>query len=253
MARYALVIGIAQYQTSHLKALPKAATDAEVVARVLEVHGEYTVTRLPHRGNAETQRYEVAPQKSVSADEVCEALQTLLLERGTKSDVLIYFAGHGLTFFDNLGEKKGVLATSDCQVEMVGKKVVNYKHGIDLSSLNRLIEKSDLSSLVMLLDCCHSGYFLESQLVQQTLTAFSKQRDYYLITACRSGENAKALAGETHAIFTGALLKGLASENASRNGEVSGDRLFDYISNELKGTPWEQEPIRMGWGGALLW
>lgn len=251
MARYALVIGIAQYQSSNLKPLPKAATDAEVVARVLEEYGQYTVTRLPHRWNAESQRFEVAQQKSVSADEVCEALQTLLLEQGTKSDVLIYFAGHGLTFFDNLGEQKGALATSDCQVEMVGRQVVNYKHGIDLSSLNRLIKKSELSSLVMLLDCCHSGYFLESQLVQQTLTAFSTQKDYYLITACRSFETVKALAGEAHAIFTGALLKGLASENASRNGQVSGDRLFDYISNELKGTQWGQEAIRMGWGRCI--
>ncbi|MEG4849285.1 caspase family protein [Microcoleus sp. B5-D4] len=251
MARYALVIGIAQYQSSNLKPLSKAATDAEVVARVLEEYGQYTVTRLPHRWNAETQRFEVAQQKSVSADEVCEALQTLLLEQGTKSDVLIYFAGHGLTFFDNLGEQKGALATSDCQVEMVGRQVVNYKYGIDLSSLNRLIKKSDLSSLVMLLDCCHSGYFLESQLVQQTLTAFSTQKDYYLITACRSFETVKALAGEAHAIFTGALLKGLASENASRNGQVSGDRLFDYISNELKGTQWGQEAIRMGWGRCI--
>ncbi|MEG4912445.1 nSTAND1 domain-containing NTPase [Microcoleus sp. B7-D4] len=251
MARYALVIGIAQYQSSNLKPLPKAATDAEVVARVLEEYGQYTVTRLPHRWNAESQRFEVAQQKSVSADEVCEALQNLLLERGTKSDVLIYFAGHGLTFFDNLGEQKGALATSDCQVEMVGRQVVSYKHGIDLSSLNRLIKKSDLSSLVMLLDCCHSGYFLESQLVQQTLTAFSTQKDYYLITACRSFETVKALAGEAHAIFTGALLKGLASENASRNGQVSGDRLFDYISNELKGTQWGQEAIRMGWGRCI--
>ncbi|MEG3931437.1 caspase family protein [Microcoleus sp. T3_B1] len=251
MARYALVIGIAQYQSSNLKPLSKAATDAEVVARVLEEYGQYTVTRLPHRWNAESQRFEVAQQKSVSADEVCEALQNLLLERGTKSDVLIYFAGHGLTFFDNLGEQKGALATSDCQVEMVGRQVVNYKHGIDLSSLNRLIKKSDMSSLVMLLDCCHSGYFLESQLVQQTLTAFSTQKDYYLITACRSFETVKALAGEAHAIFTGALLKGLASENASRNGQVSGDRLFDYISNELKGTQWGQEAIRMGWGRCI--
>jgi WD40 repeat protein/energy-coupling factor transporter ATP-binding protein EcfA2 len=251
MDRYALVIGIAQYQSSNLKPLPKAATDAEFVARVLEEYGKYTVTRLPERWNAETQRFEVAQQKSVSADEVCEALQTLLLKQGTKSEVLIYFAGHGLTFFDNLGEQKGALATSDCQVEMVGIQVVNYKYGIDLSSLNTLIKKSDLSSLVMLLDCCHSGYFLESQLVQQTLTAFSTQKDYYLITACRSFETVKALAGETHAIFTGALLKGLASENASRNGLVSGDRLFDYISNELKGTQWGQEAIRMGWGRCI--
>jgi len=173
------------------------------------------------------------------------------LKQATKSDVLIYFAGHGLTFRDPLGEEKGALVTSDCQVEVVAEKVVDYKHSIALSSLNKLIQKSDLSSLVMLLDCCHSGYFLERQLVQQTLTAFSTERDYYLITACRSFETVKSLRGEAHAIFTGALLKGLASENANRNWDISGDRLFDYISNELKGAQWGQEAIRMGWGRSI--
>jgi len=249
MARYALVIGIAQYQS--LKHLPKAAADAESVAQVLEQYGDYNVTRLPQSWNAQTKRFEVSPQKSASADEVGEALKVLLLKQGTKSDILIYFAGHGLTFSDSLGEEKGALAASDCQVERVDKKLVDCKRGMDLSSLNQLIKKSDVSSLVMLLDCCHSGYIIESQLVQQTLTAFSTQRDYYLIAACRGFETVKALGWEAHAIFTGALLKGLASENASRNGEVSGDRLFDYISNELKDTQWGQEPIRMGWGRSI--
>jgi WD40 repeat protein len=254
MARYALVIGITQYQSSTFKNLPKAATDAESVAQVLEQYGDFNVTRLPQSWNAETNCFEVSQQKSASVYEVGEALKVLLLEQGTKSDVLIYFAGHGLTFFDSLGEQKGLLATSDCQVEMVDKKVVDYKNGIALSSLNQLIKKSDVSSLVMLLDCCHSGYFLESLLVQQTLTVFSTQRDYYLIAACRGFETAKVLVWEAHAIFTGALLKGLASENAIRNGLVrlvSGDRLFDYISNELKGTQWGQEAIRMGWGRCI--
>lgn len=174
-----------------------------------------------------------------------------MLLKQTKSEILIYFAGHGLTFSDSLAVEKGALATSDSQVEKVDKKVVGCKRGIDLLSLNQLIKKSDVSSLVMLLDCCHSGYFIESQLVQQTLTAFSTQKDYYLIAACRSFETVKALDWEANAIFTGALLKGLASENASRNGPVSGDSLFDYISNELKGTQWGQEPIRMGWGRSI--
>ena len=249
MAHYALVIGIAQYQS--FKHLPKAAADAESVAQVLEQYSDYSVTRLPQSWNAQTKRFEVSPQKSASADEVGEALKVLLLKQGTKSDILIYFAGHGLTFSDSLGEEKGALAASDCQVERVDKKLVDCKRGIDLSSLNQLINKSDVSSLVMLLDCCHSGYIIESQLVQQTLTAFNRPGDYYLIAACRGFETVKALGWEAHAIFTGALLKGLASENASRNGEVSGDRLFDYISNELKDTQWGQEPIRMGWGRSI--
>lgn len=61
MARYALVIGIAQYQS--LTHLPKAAADAESVAQVLEQYGDYNVTRLPHSWNAERKRFEVSQQK----------------------------------------------------------------------------------------------------------------------------------------------------------------------------------------------
>jgi WD40 repeat protein len=249
MARYALVIGITEYQSSQMSRLPKAASDAEILAQVLEQYGGFEVKRLPARWNAEKNCFEISGNKTVTAAEVGQELRTLLLDRATKNEALIYFAGHGFTFCDTLGQQKGVLATSDCQVEMAGKEVIDYKYGISLASLNDLIQQSDLSSLVMLLDCCHSGYFLESQLVQRTLTAFSTQRDYYLMAACRTFETAKSLKGEPNSYFTGAVLKGLASANAGRNLRVSGDRLFDYISGELKS--FVQEPIRMGWGRCI--
>ncbi|MEZ2236235.1 caspase family protein [Microcoleus sp.] len=249
MARYALVIGITEYQSSQMSRLPKAASDAEILAQVLEQYGGFEVKRLPARWNAEKNCFEISGNKTVTAAEVGQELRTLLLDRATKNEALIYFAGHGFTFCDTLGQQKGVLATSDCQVEMAGKEVIDYKYGISLASLNDLIQQSDLSSLVMLLDCCHSGYFLESQLVQRTLTAFSTQRDYYLMAACRTFETAKSLKGEPNSYFTGAVLKGLASANAGRNRRVSGDLLFDYISGELKS--FVQEPIRMGWGRSI--
>lgn len=249
MARYALVIGIAQYQSSQMSRLPKAASDAEILAQVLEQYGGFEVKRLPARWNAEKNCFEISADKAVTAAEVGQELRTLLLDRAPKNEALIYFAGHGFTFSDTLGQQKGVLATSDCQVEMAGNQVIDYKYGISLASLNDLIQQSDLSSLVMLLDCCHSGYFLESQLVQRTLTAFSTQRDYYLMAACRTFETAKSFKGEPNSYFTGAVLKGLASANAGRNRRVSGDLLFDYISGELKS--FVQEPIRMGWGRSI--
>jgi len=249
MARYALVIGIAQYQSSQMSRLPKAASDAESLAQVLEQYGGFDVKRLPERWNAEKNCFEISADKAVTAAEVGQELRTLLKERATKNEALIYFAGHGFTFSDTLGQQEGVLAASNCQVEMAGKQVIDYKYGISLASLNDLIQQSDLSSLVMLLDCCHSGYFLESQLVQRTLRAFSTQRDYYLMAACRTFETAKSFKGEPNSYFTGAVLKGLASENAGRDRRVSGDRLFDYISGELKS--FVQEPIRMGWGRSI--
>jgi|GEM_PF-4770462 len=105
MAFYALVVGITKYDTS--SNLPKAAVDAEAIARVLEQHGDfYKVDRLPRRWVAEQNRYEVAPDKRVAADELFNALKTLLQE-AKNNEVLIYFAGHGFRVTSRAG-KQGV-------------------------------------------------------------------------------------------------------------------------------------------------
>ncbi|MDZ8051247.1 MAG: caspase family protein [Aulosira sp. ZfuVER01] len=249
MARYALVIGIGEYQSPSLPRLSKTTNDAEAVAQLLEKYGDFqSVQRLPQRWNKDKNGYEIAASKLTGA-QIGQELRTFLLEQATKNEALIYFSGHGFTISDNLGQQKGYLATSDCQIEVANNQIVEQKYAIPLDSLNELIRDSQLSSLVMLLDCCHSGYFLERQLVERTLTTFSSQKDYYLITACRGFELAGVIKSEEYSIFTGAVIKGLAPENASSSQRISGDRLFDFVSNELKGSV--QEPIRMGWGRSI--
>ncbi|MCC5618757.1 caspase family protein [Nostoc sp. CHAB 5836] len=249
MARYALVIGIAEYISPSLPRLSKTINDAEAIAQLLEQYGDFqSVQRLPQRWNKDKNGYEMAASK-VSGAEIGQKLRTFLLEQAANNEALIYFSGHGFTISDNLGQQKGFLASSDCQIEFKENKNAEQKYGIPLDSLNDLIRASQLSSLVMLLDCCNSGYFLERQLIQKTLNAFSSQKDYYLITACRSFERAGVIKSEEYSIFTGAVIKGLTAENVGSSRRISGDRLFDFVSNELKGSV--QEPIRMGWGRSI--
>ncbi|AVH69461.1 nSTAND1 domain-containing NTPase [Nostoc sp. 'Lobaria pulmonaria (5183) cyanobiont'] len=249
MARYALVIGIAEYLSPSLPRLSKTTNDAEAIAQLLEQYGDFqSVQRLPQRWNKDKNGYEMGAQK-VTGAQLGQDLRTFLLEQATNNEALIYFSGHGFTISDNLGQQKGYLASSDCQIEFKDNENVEQKYGIPLNSLNDLIRDSQLSSLVMLLDCCHSGYFLERQLIERTLNAFSSQKDYYLITACRGFERAGVIKTEEYSIFTGAVVKGLAAENAGNSRRISGDRLFDFVSNELKGSV--QEPIRMGWGRSI--
>ncbi|MEH2285121.1 MAG: caspase family protein [Nostoc sp.] len=249
MARYALVIGIAEYLSPSLPRLPKTINDAEAIAQLLEQYGDFqSVQRLPQRWNKDKNGYEMAASK-VTGAEIGEKLRTFLLEQAANNEALIYFSGHGFTISDNLGQQKGYLASSDCQIELKENENVEQKYGIPLDSLNDLIRASQLSNLVMLLDSCNSGYFLERQLIQKTLNAFSSQKDYYLITACRSFERAAVIKSEEYSIFTGAVVKGLTAENVGSSRRISGDRLFDFVSNELKGSV--QEPIRMGWGRSI--
>lgn len=242
MARYALVVGIAKYE--RLPSLTKPHTDAEAIAQLLGQHGTFQeIKRLPATWNTERNSYEVA-YKPLTGKELGQALRQFLLEQADKGEAIIYFSGHGVSVEDNLGRRKGYLVTSDCTLETLDTR------GISLDSLNQLIEESNLSSLVVLLDCCHAGYALERNLVKQTFTAFSTQKDYYLIAACRGFE--KAYEGDStadYSIFTKSVIDGLLPENADKKGNVSVDRLFDYVSSELKESG--QEPVRMGLGRSI--
>jgi WD40 repeat protein len=238
MTRYALVVGIAQYDS--IGSLSKPTQDAEVVARVLEEHGGFQVKRLPEGWDSQRNCYKVASTQLNGAD-LGQGLQDFIVQADRK-EALIYFSGHGFTVADNLQRKKGYLATSDCTNNTIATR------GICLDSFNQLILESNLSSLVVLFDCCHAGSILESNLVRQSLTAFnSSQKDYYLIAACRASES--AWEGNNYSVFTEALLQGLSPENASSEGQVSCDRVFDFIASRLKNSG--QEPIRMGWGTAI--
>ena len=252
MARYALAIGVSEYESKRLDNLPKAATDAEKLAQVLEEDGQFQVERLPKRWNEETKNWEVAA-KPVTQKELIKGLKTFLWEKAKNSEAIIYFAGHGLRIFDEfeIKEPQGFLTASNCKVRLDGDKLVGEENGIPLDLLNCLIEKSQVSSLVMLLDCCHSGFWLEDDsILQQTFTAFGSQnKNSYLITACRSHENARALKDEKYSIFTGALLKSLSSENAGNDGKITCNSVFHCIDKELKKSG--QEPTFLGIGRSI--
>ncbi|MDP8966530.1 MAG: caspase family protein, partial [Cyanobacteriota bacterium] len=239
MARYALVIGVAAY--NNFRNLEKAVTDAEAIAQLLERQGNFQeVKRLPAKWLKDESRWAIAGDKKLTGKELGNALRLFLLEQAAKNEAVIYFAGHGFPVSSCMGVEEGYLATSDCAED--GRNAIPLRH------FNALMVESDLSSLVVMLDCCYAGTLLERQLLEPAFTAFNTKRDYYLITACRGFQ--KAYEGVEHGVFTGAILKGLTAENADEKGQVSGDRLFDCIASELKGSG--QEPIRMGWGRSLI-
>ncbi len=156
MARYALVIGITDYdRRNFLPPLSKPASDAEAVAQFLESTRTFeNVERLPNRWIPEEKRYEVVPGK-VTSNEMYQALEKILLGEQTKrQEVFIYFSGHGFRVVHRNGTSEAYLATSDSQPNG-GETAISLKR-----ELNYLIKQSELSNLLVLLDCCHAGALL---------------------------------------------------------------------------------------------
>jgi hypothetical protein len=250
VVRYALVIGITDYDNRNFLApLSKPADDAEAVAKFLESTGFENVERLPKQWIPEEKHDKVVPGK-VTSDELYQALEKILSGEQTKrQEVFIYFSGHGFRVLHRNRTFEAYLATSNSQPNG-GETAISLTR-----ELNYLIEQSKLSNLVVLLDCCHAGALLpgnrelDRALLETSLSAFKEKQDYYLIAACQSEQ--VAWEDEEYSLFTAALLKGLKSEQADpKTGEISGDRLFDFVSRELRGKG--QEPIRMGVGRSLI-
>ncbi|MEM9807021.1 MAG: AAA-like domain-containing protein [Cyanobacteria bacterium P01_D01_bin.56] len=237
MAKYALVIGIDRYDNfSNLKS---AAKDAEAVAQLLEQQ-QYRVTRLPRKLVGENQ-WAIAPDKPLTRAGLSKELKSFFLERAKYQDVVLYFAGHGFRVSDSLtGDEEGYLAPSNATKD--------GQNGIPFDSLNKLISQSELSSLVVLMDCCYAGALLEEQqkLLEPTQTTLSRKQNSCLIAACRDFERARE--DKDHGIFTTAVLKGLSAENAVQ-GTVTSNDLFGFIDRELQSSG--QEVIHAGMGSAI--
>jgi diguanylate cyclase (GGDEF)-like protein len=247
MAKYALMIAISDYD--NFSPLPKTTNDGENLAQILHSHGEYQITRLPAKGNADRATYEMVAGK-VTEEQLYDKIEQFLSKTVRGQSALIYFTGHGFTVRDRLGREKGYLATSNCQVQAKDEQIVTQKNAFPLEDLDYLIQQANLSELVLLLDCCHSGNFIETRLMRQSLKTFEHKQNYFLITACRDYETAKSIKKDHHSVFSGAIIAGLAAEKADEQGKISCDRLFDDLSRNIAGKL--QTPLRMGIGETII-
>ncbi len=242
MARYALVIGISKYKSRQLSDLSKPEKDAKAIAAVLDEYGQFDTKTTVLSGE-------------VTQSQLVDALKTFLKKQAANSEAFIYFTGHGISVRDPFGdeeEEEGCLATSDTQVKTKDGKVVAYENAIPYTKLNTLIQKASLSSLVMMIDACHSGDFIGKAAYEQSFSAFNNKSDCLLISACRNFEEALARRNEDHSLFTSAVLSALVPEKANNQGAITSGRLADELKLTLKGSPQKPEAFGKGLGLKII-
>jgi Caspase domain len=239
MSRHALVVGIGQ-NLSPLHSLSKAVGDAEAIAKVLETNGDYRVQRLI--GN-------------VTQQQLLDALKLFLERVKDGGQGFLYYTGHGLPVLNDVGKPKPWFVPSNCVVVVRDGKAIEQREGLSFLSFSDLVKEAKAGELVILLDCCHSGYFLDRALIEETLKAFNS-KNYFLIAACQSYESGFARPGEAHSVFTGAVLEGLAEERVNDRGVVTGDMLFAHVAERLRQPNQQlpdggQQPVRLGIGDTI--
>ena len=133
---------------------------------------------------------------------------------------------------------------------------------IDDRFVNEAMDQSRARSIVVLLDCCHSGAFGKGLVPKSTLTAGVEHRfdGHGRVTLTASDELEYAFeetdpasinelgAAEPGSLFTRCLVEGLRSGEADtdRDGAISVDDLYDYVKQQVRDRSAHQSPRMSG-------
>jgi uncharacterized caspase-like protein len=225
MAKYALLIGISEYQSKPLKSLPGVAKDIEAMQRVLldsNIGGFNEVKLLPN------------PDSFTMQSEI----EQLFLEKCQKDDiVLLYFSGHGYKHEDgNL-----FFVSHNTQINPQGGLRIGT--AVDAKFIHeRYMGRSKSKRQVLILDCCFSGAFAEGMSAKEAVVVSIKNE----IEAQLGGEGRAVLTSSTAAqvsfedagggVYTRYLVEGIEKGAADTNndGVITIDELHEYAKRKVQ-------------------
>ena len=230
-----VVIGIADYQDPTVPPVKYAKHDAQVVREYLvETFGYDPENILPRDPN---QLMTAGTLKTLIKHELPR-----LMRRG-KSDVFIYYSGHGAP---NTETQQGFLVPYDCNPD-----IINTDNAYRLQDFHADLSRIESRSLTVVLDACFSGMTGDGQMLIRnispillrslnisTLPTQSNSQMIWL-TSTAQDRVSNWYPKKQHSMFTYFFLKGLqgaADDNGDRRITVS--ELEAYLINEDDGVPY---------------
>jgi uncharacterized caspase-like protein len=249
-SRVALVVANDQYDDPGLKRLVAPAQDAAALAGVLAD---------PAVGGFEVQVLRNAP-----AQDIRLAVEDFFADRDPEDLLLLHFSCHGLK--NSAGEL--FLAVADTKPARLASTAVAADF------VNRQMADSRAQRIALFLDCCYGGAFPRGMVVRatgeaQVQDAFARQaevgggRGRVVITASSAmeyafegGQLASDASKPTPSVFTGAVVDGLTTGEADRDGDgwVGLTELVGFVTDRIHRVTPNQNPQMWTFGsqGELL-
>ena len=225
---YVVVIGIDHYQ--NWPVLGTAVSDATGFAKLLtgQFGFEYAVEPLT--------------EQAATRDNINSLIDDDLRNRlKPEDDLVIFFAGHGTTRNDKVGDETqsvGFLVPFEARAPSINEKWSDY---INIEEFLRKISSLPSEHILVILDSCHSGMALGSKFTtsradtrfqQDMLRKVSRK----VITSAQ-GDQLAADSGPLsgHSLFTGLMMQGLMSGKADSFGQgfITSTQLGAYTQHEV--------------------
>lgn len=236
-SKWALLVGINDYENENLSDLQFAAQDVKTVADELRKNAGFA----PEKVKVMTTDLDMASMLYPSANNIIAQLQ-LLADNVEPNDLLVfYFSGHGFQF-----DKGHFLAAANSNPFNI---TTLRKSAISLDDLNEQLSTIRARQSVFILDACRNdplkgrgadsniltGEFAEQIKSLGAQSTLDEERPVgkAVLMACSQGQKAWEWPEQKHGVFTYFLLEGLRGKAAEVNGEVTAYSLFTYVQNKV--------------------
>ena len=232
--RRAMIIGLSEYDKP-LESLPFCKKDGEELYEVLKSLG-----------------YQIADNNKligrVKGNQIRDAIYDFFSDETINSQdtILFYYSGHGIPDADG----DVYLASS----EINPKKP--YKNGFSFGELTKMMNRSNSTRVVTILDCCYSGAAKVSKgneddastigtaAIENKSRLLKQGEGKCILSASQAFQEAYGKKTGDHSIFTYYLLQGLKKNEKAVdvNGNVTVDTLGTYLYDTLVNLPSDKRP-----------
>ena len=229
--RFALVVGVDEYQDTQITKLEGAGNDAKSIVealvryagfpreQVILLTSDQPVERKPTRGN------------------ILRRLSNLRTAMPKDGLLLIAFAGHGIE-----REGQAYLLPSDAQVS--GDVTLLEDTAINVEEMRKRIIQTGVGQVVMILDACRNDPSAgrgdsDNPLTKKYTQAFDFEQHnvgieaFATLYATDVGHRAYEFKEKKQGYFTWALVEGLSGAAANQKGEVTLNGLVNYLQEAV--------------------
>lgn len=225
--RFALLVATGRYDNQALRQLRSPVRDAHGLAEVLEdpLIGDFEVSRVVDGRH----------------HEVTRAVELFFLDRRRDDVLLLHLSCHGIK--DDNGELH--FATTDTDHRLLAST------SLPAAFLHTQMRRCRARSIVLLLDCCYSGAFLPGSKGDTVVHLRDELAGHGRAVLTATNRTEYAWEGDRldelepqPSKFTGAVIKGLRSGEADRDGDgvIGVHELYDYVYDELQAAQVVQRP-----------